>query len=75
MGIEAKANPIQVSGSNPRCVPGSVRFFSIFFTLGALALRPSDFCSTGIYPRWNLSKLTFPWRLIYIHKEEAGMDS
>ncbi len=36
MGVEAKANPIQVSGSNQRCIPGSVRFFSIFFTLRLL---------------------------------------
>jgi len=71
MGVEAIANPILVSGSNQRCIPGSVRFFSIFFTLGkagglqirrcqgfavahygftlgALALKPSDFCNTGI---------------------------
>ncbi len=73
MGVEAKANPILFSGSNQRCIPGSVRFFSIFFTLktarkagglqirrcqgfavahygftlGALALKPSDFCNTG----------------------------
>ncbi len=68
-----KLKPIQVSGSNQRCIPGSVRFFSIFFTLrfgkagglqirrcqgfavahygftlGALALKPSDFCNTGV---------------------------
>ncbi len=74
MGVEAKANPILVSGSNQRCIPGSVRFYSIFFTLkttrkaggiqvrrcqgfavahygftlGALALKPCDFCSTGV---------------------------
>ncbi len=82
MSVEAKANPIQVSGSNQRCIPGSVRFFSIFFTLkttrkvgglqirrcqgfavahygftlGALALKPSDFCNTGVYTAPNPSR-------------------
>ncbi len=76
MGVEAIANPIPVSGSNQRCIPGSVRFSPSFlpsrkvgglqirrcqgfavahygFTLGALALKPSDFCNNGVHTRFT----------------------
>jgi hypothetical protein len=36
MGVELKANPDPISGTNQRYIPGSVRFFSPFFTLQLL---------------------------------------
>ncbi len=34
MGVEAKANPILVSGLNQRCILGSVRFSPSFLPYG-----------------------------------------
>jgi len=39
MGVESKANPGLITGTNQQYIPGSVRFFSIFFTLSG---KPED---------------------------------
>jgi len=43
-----KADFSLVPGSHQRCDPGSVRFFSIFFSLRE-RLNASDFCNNGVY--------------------------
>jgi hypothetical protein len=59
MGFESKANPGQMTGTNQQYIPGSVRFFFIFFTL-----RESRRASDPALPRVRSSLIRHhPWRL------------
>lgn len=59
MGVEFIPNPNQISGANQRQIPGSVRFYAIFFTL-----RESRRAPDSVLPMVRCSALRLhPWRL------------